>query len=54
VIPLYGPMGPGSLTIKARVLTCSISLTIIMMREDSERHEATGRSSNWLQSRDWF
>jgi NAD(P)-dependent dehydrogenase (short-subunit alcohol dehydrogenase family) len=30
-------MGLGSLTIKAHMLTCSISLTNIIMREDSER-----------------
>src|SRR5215217_6586631 len=30
-------MGLGSLTIKGHILTCSISLTIIIMREDSER-----------------
>jgi NAD(P)-dependent dehydrogenase (short-subunit alcohol dehydrogenase family) len=31
------PTGPDSLTIKGHILTCSISLTIIIMREDTER-----------------
>ena len=30
-------MDPGSLTIKVRVITCSISLTIIIMREKTQR-----------------
>jgi hypothetical protein len=36
VISLHGPTWPGSLGLNARVVTCSISLAIIIMREDSE------------------
>jgi hypothetical protein len=47
------PTSSGSLPVIARVLTSSIS-SIIMMRGDSDRHEATSGSRNWLQSRDRF